>query len=210
MAVSIFAFREIPRRERKVIWREREGGVGKGGGGGEAHSGRDRKKAESSRLPAQPIKLMAFLLNMAVDRPCIKLASTLNMTHRKGDIKEDEGEEGNNGAIENRYGGDRRGTKTHKRRATRNQAKVCRDRIRMPQAQEETMNIASQSDYNQIRINLMLRILKARQDNDFARADHLTRLLREEMEKQEQGWKASFKLNIYHSLDEGKEMAKEI
>ena len=43
---------------------------------------------------------------------------------------------------------------------------------------EETMNIASQSDYNQIRINLMLGILKARQDNDFARADHLTRLLR--------------------------------
>ncbi|KAF9666972.1 hypothetical protein SADUNF_Sadunf16G0284100 [Salix dunnii] len=31
---------------------------------------------------------------------------------------------------------------------------------------EETTNIASQSDYNQIRIN------------DFARADHLTRLLR--------------------------------
>ncbi|KAF9666968.1 hypothetical protein SADUNF_Sadunf16G0283700 [Salix dunnii] len=45
---------------------------------------------------------------------------------------------------------------------------------------EETMNIASQSDYNQIRI----------QDNDFARADHLSRLLREEMEKQEQGGKA--------------------
>ncbi|KAF9666971.1 hypothetical protein SADUNF_Sadunf16G0284000 [Salix dunnii] len=55
---------------------------------------------------------------------------------------------------------------------------------------EETMNIASQSDYNQIRINLMLRILKARQDNDFARADHLTRLLREEMKKLEQGGKA--------------------
>ncbi|KAF9666967.1 hypothetical protein SADUNF_Sadunf16G0283600 [Salix dunnii] len=55
---------------------------------------------------------------------------------------------------------------------------------------EETMNIASQSDYNQIRINLMLGILKARQDNDFARADHLTRLLREEMKKQEQGGKA--------------------
>ncbi|KAB5521672.1 hypothetical protein DKX38_025991 [Salix brachista] len=51
---------------------------------------------------------------------------------------------------------------------------------------EETMTIASQSDYNQIRINLMLAILKARQDSDFARADHLTRLLREEMEKQEQ------------------------
>ncbi|KAB5521667.1 hypothetical protein DKX38_025986 [Salix brachista] len=55
---------------------------------------------------------------------------------------------------------------------------------------EETMSIASQSDYNQIRINLMLAILKARQDSDFARADHLTRLLREEMEKQEQGGKA--------------------
>ncbi|KAJ6314071.1 hypothetical protein OIU78_017682 [Salix suchowensis] len=55
---------------------------------------------------------------------------------------------------------------------------------------EETMNITSQSDYNQIRINLMLDILKARQDSDFARADHLTRLLREEMEKQEQGGKA--------------------
>ncbi|KAF9666976.1 hypothetical protein SADUNF_Sadunf16G0284500 [Salix dunnii] len=43
---------------------------------------------------------------------------------------------------------------------------------------EETMNIASQSDYNQIRINLMLGILKARQDSDFALADRLTRLLR--------------------------------
>ncbi|KAJ6314064.1 hypothetical protein OIU78_017676 [Salix suchowensis] len=52
---------------------------------------------------------------------------------------------------------------------------------------EETMNITRQSDYNQIRINLMFAILKARQDSDFARADHLTRLLREEMEKQEQG-----------------------
>ncbi|KAB5521674.1 hypothetical protein DKX38_025993 [Salix brachista] len=52
---------------------------------------------------------------------------------------------------------------------------------------EETMNITRQSDYNQIRINLMFNILKARQDSDFARADHLTRLLREEMEKQEQG-----------------------
>uniref|UniRef100_A0A6N2KP82 Uncharacterized protein n=1 Tax=Salix viminalis TaxID=40686 RepID=A0A6N2KP82_SALVM len=55
---------------------------------------------------------------------------------------------------------------------------------------EETMNITRQSDYNQIRINLMLDILKARQDSDFARADHLTRLLREKMEKQEQGGKA--------------------
>uniref|UniRef100_A0A6N2K8W6 Uncharacterized protein n=1 Tax=Salix viminalis TaxID=40686 RepID=A0A6N2K8W6_SALVM len=55
---------------------------------------------------------------------------------------------------------------------------------------EETMNITRQSDYNQIRINLMLDILKARQDSDFARADHLTGLLREKMEKQEQGGKA--------------------
>ncbi|KAJ6423231.1 hypothetical protein OIU84_024214 [Salix udensis] len=55
---------------------------------------------------------------------------------------------------------------------------------------EETINITRQSDYNQIRINLMFAILKARQDSDFARADHLTRLLREEMEKQEQGGKA--------------------
>ncbi|KAJ6423233.1 hypothetical protein OIU84_024216 [Salix udensis] len=55
---------------------------------------------------------------------------------------------------------------------------------------EETMNITRQSDYNQIRINLMFAILKARQDSDFARAEHLTRLLREEMEKQEQGGKA--------------------
>ncbi|XP_034903943.1 uncharacterized protein [Populus alba] len=52
---------------------------------------------------------------------------------------------------------------------------------------EETMNIAKQSDYNQVRINLMLSILKAREDNNFAHADHLTGLLREEMEKQEQG-----------------------
>ncbi|KAJ6966706.1 hypothetical protein NC652_004303 [Populus alba x Populus x berolinensis] len=52
---------------------------------------------------------------------------------------------------------------------------------------EETMNIAKQSDYNQIRINLMFSILKAREDNNFAHADHLTGLLREEMEKQEQG-----------------------
>uniref|UniRef100_A0A6N2KNL8 Uncharacterized protein n=1 Tax=Salix viminalis TaxID=40686 RepID=A0A6N2KNL8_SALVM len=55
---------------------------------------------------------------------------------------------------------------------------------------EETMSIAGQSDYNQNRINLMFDILKARQDSDFARADHLTRLLREEMEKHEQGGKA--------------------
>ncbi|XP_011009288.1 PREDICTED: uncharacterized protein LOC105114440 isoform X2 [Populus euphratica] len=52
---------------------------------------------------------------------------------------------------------------------------------------EETMNIAKQSDYNQVRINLMFRILKAREDNNFAHADHLTGLLREEMEKREQG-----------------------
>nr|XP_034903948.1 uncharacterized protein LOC118040967 isoform X2 [Populus alba] len=52
---------------------------------------------------------------------------------------------------------------------------------------EETMNIAKQSDYNQVRINLMLSILKAREDSNFAHADHLTGLLREEMEKQEQG-----------------------
>ncbi|KAJ6950457.1 hypothetical protein NC651_004200 [Populus alba x Populus x berolinensis] len=43
---------------------------------------------------------------------------------------------------------------------------------------EETMNIAKQSDYNQIRINLMFSILKAREDNNFAHADHLTGLLR--------------------------------
>ncbi|XP_011040232.1 PREDICTED: uncharacterized protein LOC105136530 [Populus euphratica] len=52
---------------------------------------------------------------------------------------------------------------------------------------EETMNIAKQSDYNQTRINLMFSILKARADNNFAHADHLTGLLREEMEKREQG-----------------------
>eukprot|EP00258_Populus_trichocarpa_P041451 XP_024457470.1 uncharacterized protein LOC18109373 isoform X3 [Populus trichocarpa] len=52
---------------------------------------------------------------------------------------------------------------------------------------EETMNIAKQSDYNQTRINLMFSILKAREDNNFAHADHLTGLLRKEMEKQEQG-----------------------
>ncbi|KAI9403432.1 hypothetical protein POPTR_001G422301v4 [Populus trichocarpa] len=43
---------------------------------------------------------------------------------------------------------------------------------------EETMNIAKQSDYNQTRINLMFSILKAREDNNFAHADHLTGLLR--------------------------------
>ncbi|KAJ6950459.1 hypothetical protein NC651_004201 [Populus alba x Populus x berolinensis] len=43
---------------------------------------------------------------------------------------------------------------------------------------EETMNIAKQSDYNQVRINLMFSILKAREDNNFAHADHLTGLLR--------------------------------
>ncbi|KAL9366289.1 hypothetical protein Peur_037488 [Populus x canadensis] len=52
---------------------------------------------------------------------------------------------------------------------------------------EETINIAKQSDYNQVRINLMFSILKAREDNNLAHADHLTGLLREEMEKQEQG-----------------------
>ncbi|CAK7355985.1 unnamed protein product [Dovyalis caffra] len=49
---------------------------------------------------------------------------------------------------------------------------------------EETMNIAKQSDCNQIRINLMFGIVKARQDNNFAQADHLTQLLREEMAKE--------------------------
>ncbi|KAL9403424.1 hypothetical protein Peur_000396 [Populus x canadensis] len=48
----------------------------------------------------------------------------------------------------------------------------------MPQLKEETMNIAKQSDYNQIRIDLMFSILKAREDNNFAHADHLTGLLR--------------------------------
>jgi len=43
---------------------------------------------------------------------------------------------------------------------------------------EETINIAKQSDYNQVRINLMFSILKAREDNNFAHADHLTGLLR--------------------------------
>jgi hypothetical protein len=43
---------------------------------------------------------------------------------------------------------------------------------------EETMNIAKQSDCNQIRINLMFSILKARQDNNFSHAEHLTQLLR--------------------------------
>jgi len=43
---------------------------------------------------------------------------------------------------------------------------------------EETMNIAKQSDYNQTRIDLMFSILKAREDNNFAHADHLTGLLR--------------------------------
>ncbi|KAJ6334504.1 hypothetical protein OIU78_011392 [Salix suchowensis] len=52
---------------------------------------------------------------------------------------------------------------------------------------EETMNIAKQSECNQIRINLMFSILKARQENNFAHADNLTRLLRAEMEKQGQG-----------------------
>eukprot|EP00258_Populus_trichocarpa_P041443 XP_024457462.1 uncharacterized protein LOC18109373 isoform X1 [Populus trichocarpa] len=52
---------------------------------------------------------------------------------------------------------------------------------------EETINIAKQSDYNQVRINLMFSILKAREDNNIAHADHLTGLLRKEMEKQEQG-----------------------
>nr|XP_034903950.1 uncharacterized protein LOC118040968 isoform X2 [Populus alba] len=52
---------------------------------------------------------------------------------------------------------------------------------------EETMNIAKQSDYNQIRINLMFSILKAREDNNFTHADHLTGLFREEMERKEQG-----------------------
>ncbi|KAF9685612.1 hypothetical protein SADUNF_Sadunf03G0072700 [Salix dunnii] len=52
---------------------------------------------------------------------------------------------------------------------------------------EETMNIAKQSECNQIRINLMFSILKARQENNFAHADNLTRLLRAEMGKQEQG-----------------------
>ncbi|KAI5594722.1 hypothetical protein POPTR_003G102300v4 [Populus trichocarpa] len=52
---------------------------------------------------------------------------------------------------------------------------------------EETMNIAKQSDCNQIRINLMFSILKARQDNNFSHAEHLTQLLREEMGRQEEG-----------------------
>ncbi|CAK7355980.1 unnamed protein product [Dovyalis caffra] len=51
---------------------------------------------------------------------------------------------------------------------------------------EETKNIAKQSDSNQIKINLMFSILEARQDNNFAQADHLTQLLREEIEKQKQ------------------------
>ena len=46
------------------------------------------------------------------------------------------------------------------------------------QLKEETMNIAKQSEWNQIRINLMFSILKARQENNFAHADNLTRLLR--------------------------------
>ncbi|KAG5222825.1 golgin subfamily member protein [Salix suchowensis] len=52
---------------------------------------------------------------------------------------------------------------------------------------EETMNIVKQSECNQIRINLMFSTLKARQENNFAHADNLTRLLRAEMEKQGQG-----------------------
>ncbi|KAG5255170.1 golgin subfamily member protein [Salix suchowensis] len=52
---------------------------------------------------------------------------------------------------------------------------------------EETMNITSQSDYNQIRINLMFAILKARQDSDFSVYPCVAS---EEMEKHEQGGKA--------------------
>ncbi|XP_011028043.1 PREDICTED: golgin subfamily A member 6-like protein 22 [Populus euphratica] len=52
---------------------------------------------------------------------------------------------------------------------------------------EETMNIAKQSDCNQIRIDLMFSILKARQDNNFSHAERLTQLLREEMGRQEEG-----------------------
>ncbi|XP_061963782.1 uncharacterized protein LOC133688331 isoform X3 [Populus nigra] len=100
---------------------------------------------------------------------------------------EEQREEGNDGTIENRYGRDRRGTKTHKRRATRKRQKFEEIESECRRLKEETMNIAKQSDYNQTRINLMFSILKAREDNNLAHADHLTGLLREEMEKQEQG-----------------------
>ncbi|KAL9401199.1 hypothetical protein Peur_005048 [Populus x canadensis] len=45
--------------------------------------------------------------------------------------------------------------------------------------QQNMMNISKQSDHcNVIRMNLMLSILEARQDNSFVQADERTRLLR--------------------------------
>jgi hypothetical protein len=43
---------------------------------------------------------------------------------------------------------------------------------------QQNMNISKQSDCNVIRMNLMLSILEARQDNSFVQADERTQLLR--------------------------------
>ncbi|KAG6764685.1 hypothetical protein POTOM_032166 [Populus tomentosa] len=43
---------------------------------------------------------------------------------------------------------------------------------------QQSMNISKQSDCNVIRVNLMLSILEARQDNSFVQADERTQLLR--------------------------------
>ncbi|XVE74279.1 hypothetical protein DITRI_Ditri12bG0004200 [Diplodiscus trichospermus] len=47
------------------------------------------------------------------------------------------------------------------------------------QVREETRQILEQSANTQIRLALMLNILKAREQRDFAKAAHFTRLLRE-------------------------------